>query len=425
MQSTTSSAEQLTTKGVIDFEQHRQDFDRIYSRQKQGDNGLRFPLVDVDTVDWRRGINANEYYSYMYRRFSCHILSRLNLSDRLDILALGCGGGSDEKNIMTLYPNSRIWSVDISVEMLERAIASKSPCQFFLAAAESLPFPSSSFDRIVSREVIEHVINPEAMLKEVYRVLKPGGRAVITTENEESWALDNNKYKSVVGKISRLFSKPDSADGSIEKSAYKDEAPTLEEFKSMSKSAGLELVEYFWDGSLYKAVPAFQHILGKQNTVKLAHFLSSLENNSKLAYLFCDQVKYIVERPLEADVETNDVFVTIPGTDTPLIRASGRYESPDSGETFTDNRGIPDLVPKVTDSESENAQLNETSSVKNKEKGTWEKAFNRWHRFVYRSILLLVAGTATLLVPSNRKHVSRVAGETGLIKYINLSLKND
>jgi SAM-dependent methyltransferase len=45
----------------------------------------------------------------------------------------------------------------------------------------NLPFLSNSFDTIVSFEVFEHVFNPEQILSEIYRVLKPGGHILITT----------------------------------------------------------------------------------------------------------------------------------------------------------------------------------------------------------------------------------------------------
>ncbi len=44
----------------------------------------------------------------------------------------------------------------------------------------------STFDVIVSTEVIEHLENPRAMIREFWRLLSPGGRALLTTPNQES-----------------------------------------------------------------------------------------------------------------------------------------------------------------------------------------------------------------------------------------------
>lgn len=51
------------------------------------------------------------------------------------------------------------------------------------AAGETLPFPSSTFDLILSHEVIEHVQDDRAAIREMIRVLRPGGRAVIFCPN--------------------------------------------------------------------------------------------------------------------------------------------------------------------------------------------------------------------------------------------------
>ncbi len=49
-----------------------------------------------------------------------------------------------------------------------------------------LALPDSSFDVILSTEVIEHLENPRATLREFFRLLRPGGHAIITTPNQES-----------------------------------------------------------------------------------------------------------------------------------------------------------------------------------------------------------------------------------------------
>jgi ubiquinone/menaquinone biosynthesis C-methylase UbiE len=50
-----------------------------------------------------------------------------------------------------------------------------------MASADDLPFSDSTFDCVICTEVLEHCSNPRAVMREVARVLQPGGRAFVTT----------------------------------------------------------------------------------------------------------------------------------------------------------------------------------------------------------------------------------------------------
>lgn len=51
----------------------------------------------------------------------------------------------------------------------------------------SLPLPAETFNTIIAAEVIEHLENPRAMARELFRLLKPCGIVIISTPNNESW----------------------------------------------------------------------------------------------------------------------------------------------------------------------------------------------------------------------------------------------
>lgn len=53
---------------------------------------------------------------------------------------------------------------------------------------ERLPFPDGGFECVVAGEIIEHVPDPDSLLREARRVLVPGGTLIITTPNMVSWA---------------------------------------------------------------------------------------------------------------------------------------------------------------------------------------------------------------------------------------------
>ena len=52
---------------------------------------------------------------------------------------------------------------------------------------EPLPTSNDAFDLVIAAEVIEHLENPRAMAREVFRLLRPGGTAIVSTPNNESW----------------------------------------------------------------------------------------------------------------------------------------------------------------------------------------------------------------------------------------------
>jgi ubiquinone/menaquinone biosynthesis C-methylase UbiE len=53
-----------------------------------------------------------------------------------------------------------------------------------LSDLERLPFPDTSFDTIICSEVLEHMEVPSVLIREIERLLKPGGLACITVPNE-------------------------------------------------------------------------------------------------------------------------------------------------------------------------------------------------------------------------------------------------
>ncbi|MBI2168372.1 MAG: methyltransferase domain-containing protein [Actinobacteria bacterium] len=69
----------------------------------------------------------------------------------------------------------------------------------------SLPFPDATFDRIVASEVLEHISDDEAAMRELARVLKPGGAIAVTVPRFfpelVCWALDSNYHETPGGHV--------------------------------------------------------------------------------------------------------------------------------------------------------------------------------------------------------------------------------
>ena len=109
----------------------------------------------------------------------------------LDLLEVGCGQGKFLLHLAKL--GARVVGTDFSSKAIEIAknkeLAQESFARFLVADAQSLPFADKSFDLVVSCECLEHVPKPAKALAEMYRVLKPNGKLVLTTENYSNGML--------------------------------------------------------------------------------------------------------------------------------------------------------------------------------------------------------------------------------------------
>jgi trans-aconitate methyltransferase len=90
------------------------------------------------------------------------------------ILDLGCGDGQLTQRIAAA--GAQVAGIDASAEMAASARARGVAAE--VANAEALPHAAGTFDAVFSNAALHWVRNQDAMLAEVYRVLKPGGRFV-------------------------------------------------------------------------------------------------------------------------------------------------------------------------------------------------------------------------------------------------------
>lgn len=95
------------------------------------------------------------------------------------VLENGCGVGTYIEHLLPL--GGEVTGLEFDQERARQA-AKRSP-RIVNAAGERLPFQGSTFDLILSHEVLEHLQDDRLAMAEMVRVLKPGGRAVIFAPN--------------------------------------------------------------------------------------------------------------------------------------------------------------------------------------------------------------------------------------------------
>lgn len=119
------------------------------------------------------------------------------------ILDAGCGAGEITRPLAAQY---RLTGVDIEREAVDYCRRQALPggnSRYLKADLASLPLPSNRFDAIVFCNAIEHLFEPDPVIRELARVLKPGGILLCTTENCDSWLwvfLEQTWYRVFGGK---------------------------------------------------------------------------------------------------------------------------------------------------------------------------------------------------------------------------------
>ena len=143
---------------------------------------------------------------------------RFKLKEGDRILDLGCGVG---RHVITAYTLRNIQSIGIDLSLEDLKEASKrfksefeekgnQVKSFGLAAANGqfLPFANQSFEKVICSEVLEHIPDYLAVLKEIYRVLKPGGLLAVSVPRFlpewVCWKLSSEYHNERGGHI-RIF----------------------------------------------------------------------------------------------------------------------------------------------------------------------------------------------------------------------------
>ena len=120
--------------------------------------------------------------SYVWRRGQDRRLALIRQYVELEgrrILDIGCGLGMYVEKFRQF--SDEVYGVDVDADKV--AEASERLPNIVESPAEVLPFPDSSFDVIMLHEVIEHVDDDRASIREAYRCLKPGGQIIIYAPN--------------------------------------------------------------------------------------------------------------------------------------------------------------------------------------------------------------------------------------------------
>jgi SAM-dependent methyltransferase len=115
------------------------------------------------------------------------------------VLEVGCGAAVDLARFAK--GGAQATGVDLSASAIELARANFEQQglegRFEVADGEQLPFPDNSFDMVYAHGVVQYTANPQRLVDECRRVLKPGGEAVFQVYNRISWLNALSKLMKV------------------------------------------------------------------------------------------------------------------------------------------------------------------------------------------------------------------------------------
>jgi SAM-dependent methyltransferase len=160
------------------------------------------------------------------------------------LLDAGCGDGR-YLGVLARAPEppQQVVATDISERILATAAATGRrdapglPVEFLRANMEQLPFADSHFDLVFSSQVIEHLLDPAAGARELARVLRPGGRLVLSTDNRRAYvSAVLNAPRQLAVRVLRLQER-------LHPVTFPHAAFTADELRALLEDAGLRVRE--------------------------------------------------------------------------------------------------------------------------------------------------------------------------------------
>ena len=226
-----------------------------------------------------KSIHDSDYHiiRFLIRKYDSTLLTVLNevISDEMVVVDIGCGGGYF-LNLISSY-NVQLVGLEISDIEIDRARQNIAKDNISLIQHDlsfGLPFKNDSVDIIFNSSVLEHLENPEHMIREAYRVLKKSGKIIGRTPNKYSLMEIGSKILSESG-LRRVLNKPDPGHISLFTEKYLSDCLTTSDFQidyidcSGLYIPGFRLFNFRIFTSLFKMIDRFSDYTKRINWVIL------------------------------------------------------------------------------------------------------------------------------------------------------------
>jgi ubiquinone/menaquinone biosynthesis C-methylase UbiE len=116
------------------------------------------------------------------------------------ILEVGMGEGEVAARLRARWPDVPLTGIDLPDDELAGSWGSHGLTGSFADIA-ALPYPDDTFDLVLAIEVLEHVADPDAALREIRRVARPGAALVVSVPREPIWRAANMARGKYLGDL--------------------------------------------------------------------------------------------------------------------------------------------------------------------------------------------------------------------------------
>jgi uncharacterized protein (TIRG00374 family) len=162
----------------------------FFTKPIKNENLFAFYNTIPGDID-EKAFNSDMLVQRYFQRRKTEVIKNSLAMERHDVIIdIGCGSGVQLKEIGKKGYSLAI-GIDVNLNAIRFARERSLPdTEFIIADAQYLPIKSSSADKIICAEIIEHLKYPKHLVNEITRVLKHGGVVVITTPNDKSvWGI--------------------------------------------------------------------------------------------------------------------------------------------------------------------------------------------------------------------------------------------
>jgi ubiquinone/menaquinone biosynthesis C-methylase UbiE len=174
---------ELASPSVVTGDAYKDEVQRQWDNDPAGSHYVKG--VEKHSLQW-----FLEAEAYRYREYAPWMADVMGFAGHAGESVLEVGGGMGTDLAQFAKHGARVTDVDLSAGHLDLAKENLAlrglTGTFVLQDAETLPFDDNTFDVVYSNGVIHHTPNTSSVVSEMYRVLKPGGRAIVMVYAENS-----------------------------------------------------------------------------------------------------------------------------------------------------------------------------------------------------------------------------------------------